>query len=98
MSISAHLLNEIKGHWWRNFRHLELEWLEQSGWASCAEQEVAPHTPSSERDAYLFFGRFSLQVPVSPGTDFLGLTNPKLLNALDFIFCAIRWSRLSALS
>ena len=78
--------------------HLELECLEQSGWASCVEQEVAPHTPSSERDACLSFGRFSLQVPVSPGTDFLGLTNPKLLNAVDFIFCAIRWSRLSALS
>lgn len=78
--------------------HLELKCLEQSGWVSCTEQEIAPHTPSSEKDACLSFGRFSLQVPASPGTDFLGLTNAKLLNALDFIFYAIRWSRLSALS
>ena len=30
--------------------HLESKCLEQSGWMSCQEQEIAVHTPSSQRD------------------------------------------------
>ena len=83
------------GHHNVTFR-IEMPWTKWVGELRGAGN--SPHTPPSERGACLPFGRFSLQVPASPGTGFLGLTNPKLLNALDFIFCAIRWSRLSALS
>lgn len=64
--------------------HLELKCLEQSGGERTEQEMFTPRL--LEKDACLSFGRFSLQVPASPRTDFLGLTKRKATECFRFHF------------